>query len=317
MPKMEIDYSNTIIYKISCKDLSVKDVYVGHTTNFVQRKHAHKQCCTNNKSSNYNCKLYKTIRTNGGWDNWIMEIVSFFKCNNHYEARIKEQEYFTSLNATLNSIEPLPKPKPLDTQLIEEVINKKVYFCETCNIKLQSAHLLKIHNKTKKHCKRLIDFKTKMPQFNPLFCCEKNEKNYECINCHFKCCFLSDWKRHLTTRKHIELVNGNEFTKKNDASRHKCEYCEKMYKTQSGLWKHRTKCIYSNKNDNISKNTQDLDSPIVASENVIANAIIDQYTILSILKQNNELQQLIIEQNKTIIELSKNNQMQNTTTYIS
>jgi hypothetical protein len=154
---------------------------------------------------------------------------------------------------------------------------------------------------------------------------EKNESIYECIHCDFKCSFLSDWKRHLTTRKHLTSVNGTKmeingtkFTEKNETNIHKCEYCEKMYKTASGLWKHKTKCVYSNKNDNISENTEEPDSPIVATENGIAianNTIIDQYTILSILKQNNELQQLLIEQNKTIIELSKNNQVTNTTTH--
>ena len=43
MSKKDIDYSNTIIYKITCKDENVTDVYVGHTINFVQRKHAHWQ----------------------------------------------------------------------------------------------------------------------------------------------------------------------------------------------------------------------------------------------------------------------------------
>ena len=45
MPKTDIDYSNTIIYKITCKDPTVNEVYVGHTTNFVQRKYSHKQNC--------------------------------------------------------------------------------------------------------------------------------------------------------------------------------------------------------------------------------------------------------------------------------
>ena len=49
MPKVEIDYSNTIIYKITCNDSTVTDKYVGHTTNFVQRKYAHKDGCTNEK----------------------------------------------------------------------------------------------------------------------------------------------------------------------------------------------------------------------------------------------------------------------------
>ena len=47
MPKTEIDYANTVIYKITCIDKAITDVYVGHTTNFVQRKHQHKQNCKN------------------------------------------------------------------------------------------------------------------------------------------------------------------------------------------------------------------------------------------------------------------------------
>ena len=80
MPKTAIDYSNTIIYKIFCKDTSITELYVGHTTNFVQRKHLHKQNCINKNSLSYRCKLYEVIRNNGGWDNWRMEIVDFFKC---------------------------------------------------------------------------------------------------------------------------------------------------------------------------------------------------------------------------------------------
>ena len=100
--KLRLTTANTIIYKITCKDPSITDVYVGHTTNFVQRKHAHKQSCNNDKSSNHNCKLYKVIRDKGGWQNWTMEIVNFFNCHDHYEARKREQEYFTLLNATLH-----------------------------------------------------------------------------------------------------------------------------------------------------------------------------------------------------------------------
>ena len=112
MPKVDIDYSNTIFYKIYCKDASIDDLYIGHTTNFVQRKYAHKQGCKNNKSSNYNCKLYKTIRDNMGWDNWMMEIIAFHNCDDLYAAKKLEQSYFEDYKATLNSIEPLPKPKP-------------------------------------------------------------------------------------------------------------------------------------------------------------------------------------------------------------
>ena len=140
MPKTEIDYSNTIIYKITCKDPEIKDVYVGHTTNFVQRKHAHKQCCNNPKSSD--CMLYNTIREKGGWSNWKMEIINFFNCYDHYEARKKEQEYFELLNANLNSIEPMPKPKvkPLiikPVNMEDKKLKKRDprFVCVSCNFK--------------------------------------------------------------------------------------------------------------------------------------------------------------------------------------
>ena len=42
MPRLAVDYLNTIIYKIVCKDLSISDVYVGQTTNFTKRKSQHK-----------------------------------------------------------------------------------------------------------------------------------------------------------------------------------------------------------------------------------------------------------------------------------
>jgi hypothetical protein len=152
MPKTEIDYSNTIIYKIFCKDPLIKDLYVGHTTNFVQRKHAHKQCCNNPKSCNYDCKLYNKIRENGGWNNWKMEIINFFNCRDHYEARQKEQEYFISLNASLNSIEPLPKPKEKITQCIV-VSNKStnVFECKICDYKCNKKQHIKQHYQTDKH----------------------------------------------------------------------------------------------------------------------------------------------------------------------
>jgi hypothetical protein len=127
MPKNEIDYSNTIIYKITCKDKNITEVYVGHTTNFVQRKQAHKSSCINIKTPNYKCKLYTVIRANGGWNNWHMEIINFFNCKDHYEATQKEQEYFILLNATLNSIEPCPQPKYVVPK------EKKILFCKDFN----------------------------------------------------------------------------------------------------------------------------------------------------------------------------------------
>ena len=144
MPKPD-DYSNTIIYKITCRDPEIKDVYVGHTVDFIQRKHTHKQSCNNEKN---NCKLYNTIRAKGGWNNWKMEIVNFFDCVDHYEARQKEQEYFISLNATLNSVEPMPKPKE---ELHMLSLKPNTFICQLCNYKCCKNSEWIRHTSTTKH----------------------------------------------------------------------------------------------------------------------------------------------------------------------
>jgi len=72
MPRKEIDYSKTVIYLRHSNDLNVKDVYVGHTTDFTERKAKHKYDCVNSKSKSYNYKIFKIMRENESWNNWSM-----------------------------------------------------------------------------------------------------------------------------------------------------------------------------------------------------------------------------------------------------
>jgi len=235
MPKTEIDYSNTIIYKITCKDSNITDVYVGHTTNFVQRKHTHKQNCINVKAPNYKCKLYEVIRNNGGWDNWKIEIINFFNCLNHYEARKKEQEYFVSLNANLNSIEPMPKQNITSVNKTEPKTNN-IFYCKKCNIHCNTAKLFEIHNNTKKHNVK-IQIVTKEPLKPP-----KKPLNYICENCNFNTSNKKDYSRHLLTDKHFSLSNPNlENPKKPKPIIFNC-ICGKSYKHLSSLCGHKKKC---------------------------------------------------------------------------
>ena len=159
MPKTDIDYSNTIFYKIYCKDETNKALYIGHTTNFVQRKHAHKNSCNNSKTPNHSQKVYQYIRECGGWDNWTMEIIAFHNCENSYEARKIEQEYYEKLGATLNSIQPLPprkKPKIKTnvhniTKIFDGLSYK--YRCEGCYYFTSSKGDFNKHLLSAKHTK--------------------------------------------------------------------------------------------------------------------------------------------------------------------
>ena len=104
MPRKAIDYSKTHFYKIVCKDLTITDCYVGHTTDFVKRKHTHKQACLNPNVRFHNLDLYKTIRENGNWDNWDMVLIGTENILNSLEARQREREYIEKLKANLNMV---------------------------------------------------------------------------------------------------------------------------------------------------------------------------------------------------------------------
>jgi hypothetical protein len=106
MPRTKTDYSNTLIYKIVCKDLDIKDCYIGHTTSFVKRKSAHKSNCNNPNYKHYNLNVYKFLRDNGGWDNWCMIEIKKYPCNDKREAEAEERRCVELEYATLNSHRP-------------------------------------------------------------------------------------------------------------------------------------------------------------------------------------------------------------------
>jgi hypothetical protein len=94
------------MYKIVCNDLNVKDVYVGHTTDFTKRETRHKYDCINHNSKKRNLKVYETIRVNGGWENWTMIEIEKYPCHDKNEARARERYWYELLNANLNMICP-------------------------------------------------------------------------------------------------------------------------------------------------------------------------------------------------------------------
>jgi hypothetical protein len=269
MPKTDIDYSNTVFYKICCKNPDVKDVYIGHTTNFVQRKHAHKRSCANAKADNYNCKVYNVIREFGGWDNWKMEIIAFRECADHYEARKVEQQYFEEYNATLNSIEPMPKQK---------VTQPKVRpHCETCNVFFLTKTAHAVHNQTNKHLKMVI--KHNVPNTNANKDCAQK---FSCDICDYHTARASQYNRHLLTNKHETMCADEQKSTQNESTGPACE-CGKIYKERSGLWRHKRRCTYT-------------------AESTVVDINNSQATIAELLRQNQEFKQLMIDQNKQIQE---------------
>jgi len=100
-----VDYSNSIIYKLCCNDPNVTEIYVGSTTNFKSRKYCHKTNCNNNseKNKNYNLKVYKFIRDNGGFQNWSMIMLEQYNCENKKQLQSRERYYIELLKSSLNN----------------------------------------------------------------------------------------------------------------------------------------------------------------------------------------------------------------------
>ena len=106
MPRKPIDYTNTIFYKLCCKDINIADVYVGHTTDFRKRKNKHKNNCCNEHNREYSYHVYQFTRANGGWDNWDMVLIERCVCQDALEARGREREHVEQLHASLNRVVP-------------------------------------------------------------------------------------------------------------------------------------------------------------------------------------------------------------------
>ena len=152
MPRLPIDYSKTVIYKLVCNDLSITESYVGSTTDFVRRKAGHKSDCTNEKGPHYNYKVYKIIRDNGGWAEWCMVEIEKYPCNDANEATSRERYWFGIMNSNLNTIYPHRTRAQYRADNKESISNGKKarIVCSTCGTTL-SNHALVRHLRTDRH----------------------------------------------------------------------------------------------------------------------------------------------------------------------
>jgi hypothetical protein len=129
MPRKAINFQNTIIYKIVCKDLLVTQCYVGHTTDFTNRKRSHKCACNNSNNKDYNMYVYTFIRENGGFENFDMIEVEKYPCLDVNGACKRERYWIETLNAELNQVIPTRTTKEYYKEHIEHLkeYHKKWY----------------------------------------------------------------------------------------------------------------------------------------------------------------------------------------------
>jgi hypothetical protein len=123
---------------------------------------------------------------------------------------------------------------------------------------------------------------------------------FECEKCNYITNNKYDYNKHCQTIKHLKENNIDDFSidiEKCQPKKFLCSNCNKTYKDNSGLWKHKKNCKPNSTDDLISS----------TSTQILSNQITPEL-ILSVLERNKELTNLVVEQNKTIMDLAKNGQ---------
>lgn len=169
------NYSATVIYSIYCKDETVNDTYIGHTTDFCQRYIAHKSSCDNELSKSYNTKVYKLIRDNGGWDNWNMVIIEDYPCDNVNDARERERYWIEFLSSSLNMV--IPNRSKKEYSQIYTIVNRERI--SACAKKYRENNLDKIKAYIEANKEKITEQKKNWYETNKPAILEKAKDYYE------------------------------------------------------------------------------------------------------------------------------------------
>ena len=102
--------------------------------------------------------------------------------------------------------------------------------------------------------------------------------NYKCDKCDYSTSRKSQFERHILTPKHKMITNDNNLVPESSKI-YEC-LCGQAYKFRSGLSRHKKKC--GNTIENKSAKKKD-------------DFVIDKAFVMTILKQNNELQTQVME----------------------
>ena len=123
---------------------------------------------------------------------------------------------------------------------------------------------------------------------------QNSSAKFFCEICDYHTSRKCNYDEHLLTAKHKSAMFSNEKTAISSA-KFMCPKCSKLYKDNSGLWRHKKKC---------NTNDQSVE-PQQPSETTSQQPTISTDVVLQILKQNEDLQKLLIEQTSKIMEIAK------------
>ena len=153
----------------------------------------------------------------------------------------------------------------------------------------------------------------------------KCTKHYYCEFCEYKTDNKSNWNKHILTRKHKFKQNEQNL---NNVQLTLCKYCDKHFKSRSGLWYHekkckiahlkmictnlkkdKAKCIEKQTDKEISQHDKSENDVLLSTKNEEINDETENYKkiITSLIKQNKDIQEAMLKQqeqhNKQLSEI--------------
>jgi hypothetical protein len=127
---------------------------------------------------------------------------------------------------------------------------------------------------------------------------------FRCEKCDYNTCKKFNYDKHILTAKHLNSMFSNENVAKVGGKENEpyiCNICNKIYKDNSGLWRHKKNCYNEVKNNEV-KNKEVKNN---VNKNSITNDSNAQELIQYLMKENSEFKQLLIDQSKQMGEISK------------
>jgi hypothetical protein len=95
---MKIDYTKIWIYKLTCKDPTITDFYLGYST----RSHAYVYDTFVQRCKKDTWHVCAFIREHGGIDNFYVEKIDSIECTSSMEARTELRKHFDASPPSLN-----------------------------------------------------------------------------------------------------------------------------------------------------------------------------------------------------------------------
>ena len=125
----------------------------------------------------------------------------------------------------------------------------------------------------------------------------KKSKKYHCACCDYYTCDKSNYAKHLQTIRHTQKKVSKGFQKVVLSTKKKfsCEFCEKTYKSKSGLWKHKKQCKKIN------------DNHVVKPKKMEDKIILDKDEYIELLEKQNQMIVNNINNVKNVKNVNSNN----------